>query len=221
MPKPPRVVIPTLPHHITHRGNRRSDILTVAEDCRIYLRLLKKHAVQNGVHINAYTLMPNHIHLIAVPDEAESLSSMIQEAHGTFAQLFNAKYGWTGHTWEGRFFSCVLDPAHFSNAIRYVERNSVRAGLVKRAEDYEWSSAAAHCGLRKDLLLSDSLSVDMTENWSLWLEGANPSAIDAYIRAQTMTGYPCGSDLYFQDWENILGRRLIPRPKGRPAKIGK
>ena len=62
-----------------------------------------------------------------------------------------------GHLWQGRFKACVLDEAHLWNAVRYVEQNPVRAGIVNRAEDYKWSSAAAHCGLREEPILSADL----------------------------------------------------------------
>src|SRR5215469_415093 len=107
MPKPPRVVIPGLPHHLTHRGNRRADIFNESEDFEIYLRLLQKHSNRNAVTLDGYSLMPNHVHLIAIPKYEQSLSDMIQETHGSYGTIFNGKYGLTGHTWEGRFFSCV------------------------------------------------------------------------------------------------------------------
>jgi len=149
------------------------------------------------------------------------LSDFVQEAHGTYATIFNAKYGLTGHTWEGRFFSCVLDPSHFWNALRYVERNPVRAGIVGRAEDYRWSSAAAHCGLRSDPGLSNmKLPTDVIGDWSRWLMNGNLPNVDAYIRNQTFAGHPCGSDDFFSELEVCLARRLLPRRPGRPRKMG-
>jgi putative transposase len=222
MPKPARVVIPGLPHHLTHRGNRRLEVFHHVEDYEIYLRLLRKHADRNKVSLEGYSLMPNHVHLVAVPQNKESLSDMVQEVHGTFAALLNAKYGMTGHCWEGRFFSCPLDQAHFWNTLRYVELNAVRAGLVKKAEDYSWSSAAAHCGLRDDRLLAKRLlPAPVMEDWSAWLSSGNSRGIDDYIRAQTFAGHPCGCTDYFREIEKSLGRSLLPRPRGRPAKIGK
>src|SRR5262245_21739334 len=83
MPRPARVVIPGLPHHLTHRGNRRVDISRQTEDFEIYLRLLRKHSHRNGVSVEAYSLMPNHVHLVAIPEREESLSDMVQEVDGT------------------------------------------------------------------------------------------------------------------------------------------
>jgi putative transposase len=142
-----------LPHHVTHRGNRCSDIFRETEDREIYLWLLQKHANQDGVSVCAYALMTNHVHLIVIPERDESLSDMIQNVHGAYATIFNGQYGLAGHLWQGRFFSCVLDTPHLWNAVRYVEQNPVRAGLVRRAEHFRWSSAASRCGMRNDRLL--------------------------------------------------------------------
>jgi len=87
--------------------------------------------------------MDNHVHHIAVPETERSLSRAFQRIHGAFALYFNTRHIKTGHLWQGRFKACVLDEAHLWNAVRYVERNPVRAGIVARAEDYKWSSAAA------------------------------------------------------------------------------
>jgi len=222
MPRPARVVIPGLPHHVTHRGNRRGDIFKETEDYKTYLRLLRKHSERNGVALNGYCLMPNHIHLIAIPARGDSLSDLVQEVDGTYATIFNARYGLTGHTWENPFFSCALDPSHFWNALRYVELNPVRARMVPRAEQYRWSSAAAHCGLCSDRLLANrNLPNNVIADWSVWLADGNSKNVDDYIRNQTLAGHPCGSDAYFRDLETRLERRLLPRKRGRPAKMGK
>ena len=221
MPRPDRVVIPGLPHHLNHRGNRCQDIFRESEDREIYQRLLRKHAKENGVQINSYTLMSNHVHLVVVPEHEESLSAMIQEAHGPYATIFNGRYGLTGHLWEGRFFSCVLDPSHFWKATRYVERNPVRAGLVRMSENYRWSSAAAHCGLRIDGLLSSHRPLEgLIEDWSTWLARGNPQGVDEYIRQQTFSGHACGSADYFHGLEQTLGIQILPRKRGRPRKMG-
>src|SRR6185503_14622489 len=107
MPRPPRVSVPGLPHHVTHRGIRRTETFRETEDYEIYLRLMRKYGQRCELRIWDYTLMPNHVHLIVVPEEEESLSNFIQSVDGTYAILFNALYGTSGHVWEGRFFSCV------------------------------------------------------------------------------------------------------------------
>ncbi len=215
-----RVVVPGLPHHVTHRGNRRNETFRETDDYEIYLRLLRKYTERYKVRVWDYSLMPNHVHLILVPDDEDSLSETIQCVDGTYAMLFNALYGTTGHLWEGRFFSCVMDEAYLWNAVRYVERNPVRAGLVTRAEDYPWSSAAAYCGSRPDRLLSNDLPIKhLIPDWSAWLAVPNTPQQDQLIRERTESGFPCGSDEFVIQLEQQLGRRIRPQKPGRKPKI--
>ena len=90
------------------------------------------------------------MHLILKPDSEEGLQRVLKPLHMRYDQYINKVKGWKGHLWQGRFFSSVLDDAYLWSAIRYVEQNPVRAGMVENAEDYLWSSAAAHSGIRKN-----------------------------------------------------------------------
>ena len=96
------------------------------------------------VQVWAYCLMPNHVHLIAVPASSDGLRGAIGEAHRRYTTVINRREGWRGHLWQGRFASYVMDDRYTLAAARYVELNPVRAGLVARAEDYPCSSARAH-----------------------------------------------------------------------------
>lgn len=106
-----------------------------------YRTVLAEECQRYGVEIWAYCLMTNHSHLVAVPDTAWSLRKAIGEAHRRYTSVVNARYHWTGHLWQGRFASYPLESTHYSHAIRYIEQNPVRAGLVQQAWDYPWSSA--------------------------------------------------------------------------------
>jgi putative transposase len=110
-----------------------------------------------------------------------------------------------------------LDEPHFWSALRYVERNPVRAGIVARAEDYFWSSARAHCGLCDDPFLAPlPPRAALIGNWSAWLAEVDvPSQLDQ-IRNCTKTGRPCGSESFLRGLELTTGRILIPRQTGRP-----
>src|SRR5579871_6903054 len=90
--------------------------------------------------------MSNHVHLIVVPHRADSLALALKNTHGRYASYWNAAHQSSGHVWQGRFYSCPLDDAHLWEALRYAELNPLRAGLVAAAEQWRWSSAAAHCG---------------------------------------------------------------------------
>jgi putative transposase len=159
--------------------------------------------------------MENHVHQIAVPEAEDSFAKTIRDAHGEYSKYFNAKYGLVGHVWQGRFNSFPMDWDYCLNAIRYVERNPVRAGLVRRAEDYLWSSAAAHCRLRDDLLLSGECPV-MAEiaDWSEWLGGGEIQNADENIRCHTRTGRPLGPQSFVRRLEQQTGRKLFPQKRG-------
>jgi putative transposase len=164
-----------------------------------------------------YTLMTNHVHYVAVPEREDSLHKTIKVAHGDYTSYFNGKYGFVGHAWQGRFKSSPMDEAYSRNAIRYIERNPVRAGMVKVAQDYLWSSAAAHCGLRDDLLLSGDCPLLLEiPNWSEWLNVDSGDAENDIIRRHTHTGRPLGSEEFLTRVGNQIGRDLLPKKRGRP-----
>ena len=120
----------------------------------------------------------------------------------------------------GTFFSAPLDECYFWRAIRYVERNPVRAGLVERAEDYIWSSAAAHCGLVNNPLLEPLPTENCisSEGWSAWLTVEDVADDLKLLRAATSSGRPCGSQEFVEEMETLLGRPLQAKPRGRPRK---
>ena len=131
-----RVVAPGYPHHITQRGNRRQQTFFSDEDYQTYIDLMAEWCAHFNVEIWSYCLMPNHTHLIAVPATSQGLASAIGEAHRRYARMVNFREGWRGYFWQGRFASFILDEHHLLAAARYIEQNPVRAGLVKRAEEY-------------------------------------------------------------------------------------
>jgi len=146
MPRRPRIVIPGAPHHITHRGNNGQKIFSKDRHYLKYLDLLCKYCKKYGLVIHGYCLMPNHIHIIGTPKEPTSLARAIGYTHQQYAQYFNYSENRKGHLWESRYFSCPMDEDHFIQALLYVDRNPVRAGLARNIEDYKWSSAGVHMG---------------------------------------------------------------------------
>jgi len=141
-----RVVVPGFPYHVTHRGNRRAAVFFSDDDREYYLALLAHHAASEGLDIWAWCLMTNHVHLIVVPQREESMARAIGKAHMRYARRVNRAHGWTGHLWANRYHSTALDWDHQWHAVRYVELNPVRARMVLRAQEYEWSSCRDHAG---------------------------------------------------------------------------
>jgi putative transposase len=213
-----RVVIPGVPHHVTQRGNRGEDVFSGDADRRRYLALLGEYGAKHGLAVQAYCLMTNHVHLVVVPETADSLSATLKPVHLRHAQELNRRLNIIGILWQGRFHSTPLDEKHFWAAVRYVERNPVRAGMVERAWDYPWSSAAAHCGLRGDALLSGDLEcADHVGDWQAFLQDEDDHVVEA-LRKTTRTGRPAGSEEFVAQLERLVGRKLRPGKAGRPTK---
>jgi putative transposase len=213
-----RVVFPGVPHHITQRGVRRFNVFLDDADHRRYLELLAIYAPKFGLGITAYSVMTNHVHIVGVPEHEDSIAKVFRDCHGIYAAEFNKKHSKSGHVWQARPYSCVLDEAHMWAAIRYVERNPVRAGMVARAEDYLWSSARGHCGLTADPLLTPNFDQSLVKDWSAWLAEGTQSDSELRVRARTYTGRPCGDDDFVKKVEAVVGRRLSPGKPGRKRK---
>ena len=220
MPRLARTVCAGIPHHITQRGNRREKVFFTDDDRQTYLTWLREYAAKHGVDILAYCLMTNHLHLVAVPMAEDGLQKALKPLHMRYAQRINRARGWKGHVWQGRFFSSQLDEAYLWAAMRYVERNPVRARIVRKAENYRWSSVAAHCRLRTDKVLTTKPGwhklFEAIGNWSAWLaEGDAPEQLEV-LRRNIDKGLPCGSTRFIQKLEKRVGRALHYRPQGRP-----
>jgi len=220
MPRLARVVVPGTPHHITQRGNRGASVFFSKADRLRYLELLAEYAALHSVEITAYCLMTNHVHLIATPATKEALGAMLKPVHLRYAQELNRQQGEHGILWQGRFYSCAMDDDHFWEAVRYVERNPVRAKMVERADQYPWSSAAAHCGLRTDELLTELTARPVeTAQWAAWLGDEEDPAVQERLRAATRTGRPAGGEAFVDFVEKVLGRVVRRRKAGRPRKV--
>ena len=142
MARSARLVAEGLPHHIIQRGNRRQKVFLTENDKYAYLEFLYAQKLKYNLKIWAYCLMDNHVHLIVVPEKEEVLSKALGEAHKNYTRMINFREGWRGYLWEGRFKSFILDEQYLFAAVRYVERNPVRAKIVQKAHEYKWSSAS-------------------------------------------------------------------------------
>lgn len=216
-----RAVVPGIPYHVTHRGNRREDVFFCDDDRRCYQEELLKAAERWGLDIWAYCWMSNHVHMIVVPHKKDSLSRAIGRAHGEYSRWMNKRKGWTGHLWANRFYSCSLEGSYLWMAARYVELNAVRAGLAATAEQWPWSSARAHALREPNALLSETRPFPGdVPDWSAWLrQGLRESEIQR-LRLHTRTGRPLGSDSFITRQEAYLGRSLRAQKVGRKRKIG-
>jgi putative transposase len=218
-----RVVVPSCPHHITQRGNRRLDTFFCDQDYRAYLSLMAEWCFRCDVEVWAYCLMPNHVHLIAVPKSEDGLRRAIGEAHRRYTRMVNFREGWRGHLWQGRFCSFPLSESYLLSVARYVERNPVRAGLAGRPEAYPWSSAAAHISGRDDVLVRVSPLLGIVGDWDGFLSPAEGEEGEEgeEIRRHERTGRPLGNEDFIIGIENLLARILRKQKPGPKAKARK
>lgn len=212
-----RVVVPGMPHHVVQRGNRRLDVFFSEEDRQAYLTLLRKACQRYRVNIWAYCLMRNHVHLIAVPEREDALARCFADAHIRYTRRINVREGWQGHLWQGRFGSSVLDERYLLAAVRYVERNPVRAGVVRLPWQYPWSSARWHVGeaMTDPLVVGDEPLRSLISDWREYLSTTEDEAEIETIQRETPVSRPLGSEGFIRALEGRLGRPLIRSRPGR------
>ena len=213
-----RIVVPGYPHHVTQRGNRRQRIFFDASDYQTYMCLLNEMRVAVGVDVWAYCLMPNHVHLIVVPQRKQSLAELFAVAHHRHARRINSAQCWQGHLWQERYHSSVLDETHLIAAVRYIELNPVRAGLCARAEDWRWSSVHAHLTNVRDDLVNTAPMRERIPNWREYLSEEDTPDLLNSLRAHTRTGRPAGDEQFVDKLEAITGRKLRRRSPG-PGRL--
>jgi putative transposase len=218
-----RVVIPGFPHHVTQRGNNRRDVFFSEADRATYLNLLRKYCSKYGVGIVGYCLMTNHIHLIATPQRENSLAKALGGTHNDYSRWLNVSRLESGHVWQSRFYSCPLERRHLWAALAYAERNPVRAGIVAAAEEWRWSSAAAHLDSARCANQWLQMAI-WQENWSpkAWrialTQGLNEASFQARLVEATRTGRPLGDEAFVEVCERQCGTILRPQKRGPRAK---
>lgn len=159
MARPPRVIIPGTPIHITQRGVDRCPTFLDDRDFATYLVTLRSAMERARCELHAYVLMTNHVHLLLTPADACGPSTLMRLVGGWYVRYFNDRYQRSGPLWEGRYRSrSVTDGNYFFACSRYIERNPVRAGLAEECAAYAWSSFRHNgCGESDPVLTPHSL----------------------------------------------------------------
>ena len=191
MTRSARLVYEGFPHHIVQRGNRSQKVFFSEDDKSLFKRLLQDFSCRYGLGIWAYCLMDNHLHLIAVPEKKDSLALSMGAVTKRYTDRINFRENWKGSIWQGRFrSSIIMSERYLYAAIRYVERNPVRAGIVKRAEDFKFSSASHHVNGSEDYLVSKCHLVDQVDNWADYLDRGDKEKELLTIRSHAKNGRP-------------------------------
>jgi putative transposase len=218
MPQIARVVAPGVPHHVTQRGNRRQPTFFRDKDYDLYLELLGENCDKFDVELTSYSLMPNHVHHSMIPEDEIGLSKAVGETHKKYTKIINAREGWSGFLWQGRFASFPMDDAYHMNAVRYIELNPVAAGIVEDPGLYRWSSAAVHLTGKPNGLVDPKHVLEIIPDWQAFLQEGISRLLEDDILAHGKSGLPLGSEEFVRKLEKQLGRPLTQRPEGRPRK---
>lgn len=201
MPRPNRIQLQDVAHHLIVRGNNRSCMFFNDADREFFLRCVHNSAAAAGCEIHAFVLMTTHVHLMVTPKAPRALSRMMQDAGRRYVENVNLVHGRTGTLFEGRFKTKpILTMSHAMTTLRYVEQNPVRAGMVARIEDYPWSSARHHLGLIADATIVEHAVF-------LALGDTRAERVAAYAR-------------HFKaplDPDSLAEARAVPK-RGRPRK---
>lgn len=221
MPRIARITEVDFPHHVVQRGNNRQRVFFDNQDRQAYLNFLRKYIKECSCKVNAFCLMPNHIHMILVPLLVNTLSKMMQKLSLSYTQYINKKHKRTGRLWECRFYSSLIEKDNYLwSACRYVERNPIRAKIVAKPEDYKWSSASLGYFKQKQNDFVDPMRYNNLEKQEYMRFLAQPDEENeiAIIRKATLKGIPLGSANFIKKISEKLGITIKTKPKGRPRK---
>lgn len=212
MPRNARIVAPGTPHHVTQRGNRRLPTFLRPEDYRAYLGLAAEAFAEARVQVWCWCLMPNHVHLIATPEDEAGLAKAVGLTHLRYTRLINRRESWSGYLWQGRFASFPMDEAYLRQCVRYVGMNPVRAGLVSRAVDWPWSSVRAHLECHSDPLLTpEPVSRLLAEEPQGFFDVDLPETARDALRKACRYGRPMGDPAWVRALE---ARGHVPASAG-------
>lgn len=220
MPRRPRAASGNHIYHVLNRSVGRSTIFDGDADYLAYIKVLNEARDRVACRLLAFCLMPNHWHLILWPRGDEDLSEFMRWLTGTHTQRWHACYdtAGTGPLYQGRFKSFpVQADSHFYSVCRYVERNALRANLVRKAENWRWGSLWQCVNAPGEIVL-DKWPIDKPKRWVECVNQPQSEAEVASIQNSIRRGAPYGN----QDWTQRTARRLqlesTLRARGRPRK---
>lgn len=220
MPRRPRLAAGGLAYHVLNRRVGRLPLFEKAPDYLAFEKILADAAAHSRLRIAAYCLMPNHWHLLLWPRQDGELSEILRWITVTHTQRWHAHHhtAGTGPVYQGRFKSFpVQTDEHFLTVARYVERNALRATLVRRAEDWQWSSLWRRT--QGDAKLTTWLSdwpVEQPRHWLTFANRAQSASELEALRLSVQRGRPFGEDAWVKRMATRFGMESTLRLRGRP-----
>lgn len=160
MATPRRIWYRGASYHITSRGNHRDDIFREKADFNMYLTMMREslsYYEEYNYELVCYCLMTNHVHLLIRANEKET-ANLIRRVHSMYSRYFNKKYNYTGHLWQDKYFAeLIKDDIQMLETSRYIHLNPVKANIVKKAEEYQWSSYSMYIEKTKEKLINSEI----------------------------------------------------------------
>jgi putative transposase len=228
MARSTRIDMPGLPQHLITRGIDRAPCFFQDADRQVYLRCLAQAASVTGCDLHAYVLMTNHVHLLATGNTGCAVSRMMHIVGTRYARYVNGTYGRTGHLFEGRFRSSLIESErYFMTCMRYIELNPVRAGMAVVPATYPWSSFRDNaCGAPSGLLTPHpeylrlgSDPADRLRAYSSLFDAPFDTTSLVEIRRHIQRNRALGGDAFRRAIEASLGRCVGIVPRGRAPRV--
>jgi putative transposase len=205
-------------YHLLNRGNGKQKVFHKEQDYKAFIDLMKEAKDRYSVRIFAYCLMPNHFHIILMPLKGEELSKWMQWLMTSHVRRYHKHYGTSGHIWQGRFKSFIIQEDNYLlTAIRYVEGNPVRAGLVGSARDWLWSSHRETIGERTKLLLNE-IPMELPKDWIKYVDETLTEKELQKLNQSINRQSPYGTLEWQMKIAAELGLESTLRSRGRPRK---
>ncbi|MBX6423772.1 transposase [Thermosulfurimonas sp. F29] len=215
MPGRPRIIAPGYPHHVVSRANHGQTCFHEEEDYRVFLDIVGNLKRKREIRIWSFCIMPNHFHLLVVPETPEDLVKFMQGLLVTYTQYYNRKYGQEGQLWRAKYHSSIVDHEHYLwKVMRYIERNPVRAGLVEWPEDYPYSSASKN-RIGSQFLDEPPFTPETKAYYLEWRRQPEPPELLAFLRQNSRKNRPLGPP----DFARRFG--FEERKRGRPPNLKK
>jgi putative transposase len=218
MPRTARASVGGVCYHVINRGNGREKVFHKLADYAAFVKLMAEGHERLPIRVPGFCLMPNHFHLVLWPWDDGDLSGWMQWLMTSHVRRYHRHYGGSGHVWQGRFKAFpIQQDEHLLTVLRYVERNPLRAGLVERAENWEWSSLAWWERADRPAFLHDG-PVDRGRRWAVDVNRPMSPAEEEAIRRSVNRGTPWGTESWQKRTAARLGLESTLRPRGRPRK---
>ena len=216
MPRTARASAGNVVYHVTNRGDNRAKVFHKPADYQAFLALLQSACDRTPMRVLGACLMPNHFHLVLWPRKDGDLSRWMQWLLTSHVRRYHRHRGGSGHVWQGRFKAFpIKQDRHLLIALRYVERNPLRANLVRKAADWAFSTAAMRSTDSRPPWLADG-PVPLPANWAALLNRPQTPAEELALRHSLSRNAPFGDPAWQQRTAAKLGLESSLRPRGRP-----